>query len=261
MDSMQDTTAAAATAESTPAPAPEAGLLDALEIKRWETAEIDASDLDLKEEIVRLNRVAKVVKGGRRFSFAATVVIGNRRGIVGCGKGKARQVPDAISKAVEDAKRHLIRVTRMGRTIPHEIIGEFGSARVLLRPAAEGTGLIAGPGVRAVLDLAGLQDLLTKSLGSSNVINVVKATLNALENLGNAERVARLRGKRVDELISQRQRETLHGCMRESMPRSVRDAGPSVSAMLAEKEAAGAEQFDSDEDASAAAEEMEGDEE
>ena len=218
-------------------------LLDALDIKAWEDGDIDPNDLDLKEEIIRLNRVAKVVKGGRRFSFAASVVVGNGRGIVGFGKGKARQVPDAISKAVENAKRNLFRVTRVGRTIPHKHMGEFGAARVLLRPASEGTGVIAGSAVRAVMDLAGVHDILTKSMGSSNVVNVVKAAIEGLRSLGNAEKVARLRGKRVEELVGKRYRKALHEQMRECMPRKKNDQEMSVSQMLAQREAAGREQM------------------
>jgi len=165
---------------------------------------IDASKLDLREEVVSLNRVAKVVKGGRRFSFSALVVVGDGRGHVGVGFGKANEVPNSISKAVENAKKNLIAVPIVGRTIPHDIIGEFGAGRVLVRPASEGTGLIAGPAMRAVLEMAGVRDCLTKVLGTNNQINVVKATFSALRNLQTAERTSQLRGKSVEELLGQK---------------------------------------------------------
>jgi small subunit ribosomal protein S5 len=163
-----------------------------------------AESRELKERVVEINRVAKVVKGGRRFSFTALVVIGDEHEKVGVGYGKAREVPLAISKAVDDAKKNLFTVPRHGTTITHEIIGRSDAARVLLRPASEGTGVIAGGGVRAVLELAGIRDILAKSLGTTNPINMLRATVNGLQNLRRPEDVARTRGLRIKDVLPPR---------------------------------------------------------
>jgi small subunit ribosomal protein S5 len=156
---------------------------------------------ELKERVVDINRVAKVVKGGRRFSFTALVVVGDEDGHVGAGYGKAREVPLAIQKAIEDAKKNLFKVPRYKTTITHQVIGRYGAARVLLKPASEGTGVIAAGGVRAVLELAGVRDILTKSLGTTNPINLVRGTVQGLQSLKTPEGVARLRGIPVSQVL------------------------------------------------------------
>lgn len=162
---------------------------------------IDASQLDVKEKVISINRVTKVVKGGRNFRFSVLVVVGDENGHVGIGMAKAIEIPDAIRKAIQDAKKNMIEVPLKDTTVPHEIIGRFGAGRVLIKPAKEGTGIIAGGPVRAVLELAGVRDIRTKSLGSANPRNVVNATIEALKLLKKPEDVAKVRGKSVEEII------------------------------------------------------------
>ena len=177
---------------------------------------VSAEGLELNERVVQVNRVAKVVKGGRRFSFSALVVVGNEVDTVGVGHGKAKEVPVAIQKAVEDAKKNLFVVPKHGTTITHQVIGRAGAGRVLLKPASEGTGVIAGGGVRAVLELAGIRDILSKSLGTTNPVNLLAATVAGLKDLRRPEEVARLRDKTVAEVL---------GITREA-PAAAPDAAP-----------------------------------
>jgi small subunit ribosomal protein S5 len=170
-------------------------------MRKPEIETVSPQGLDLQERVIEINRVAKVVKGGRRFSFTALVAVGDEDSVVGIGYGKAREVPLAIQKAVENARKSLIRVPKYGQTIPHRIIGRYGSGHVVLRPASPGTGVIAGGGVRAVLELAGIRDVLSKSIGTQNPINLVKATMDGIINLRRPEQVAKLRGLSVNQVL------------------------------------------------------------
>ncbi|ERT57589.1 small subunit ribosomal protein S5 [Peptoniphilus koenoeneniae] len=162
---------------------------------------INPDELQLEERVVAINRVAKVVKGGRNFRFSALVVVGDKNGYVGVGTGKALEVPEAIRKAVQDARKHIVKVNLLGTSIPHQVVGIFGAGRVFLKPAREGTGVIAGGAVRAVLELAGISDIRTKNLGTNNPRNIVNATMDALRQLKTAQSVAKLRNKSVDEIL------------------------------------------------------------
>ena len=162
---------------------------------------LDASNYELSERVVALNRVSKTVKGGRIMKFSALIVVGDGNGIVGFGLGKSSEVPDAIRKGIEDAKKNLVKVSLKGTTIPHEIVGKFGAGEVLMKPAAKGTGVIAGGPVRSVVEIAGIKDIRTKSLRSNNPCNVVRATINGLASLKSAEEVAEKRGKTVKEIL------------------------------------------------------------
>jgi small subunit ribosomal protein S5 len=167
-------------------------------------ARIDPSKLNLEEKVVQINRVAKVVKGGRRFSFSAVVVVGDGNGIVGAGLGKADEVPEAIRKGVEDAKKHLIKVPLVGSTIPHTVNLDYRASRLMLKPASAGTGVIAGGSVRAVVEAAGIRDILSKSMGSTNPVNVVRATMAALGSMNSADAIAARRGKTAEQLLGKR---------------------------------------------------------
>ena len=195
---------------------------------------------ELKERVVEINRVAKVVKGGRRFSFTALVVIGDEVDRVGVGYGKAREVPLAITKAVEDAKKNLFTVPKHGTTITHEITGRFDAARVMLRPASEGTGVIAGGGVRAVLELAGIRDILAKSLGTTNPINMAKATVNGLQRLRRPEDVAKMRGLLISEVLPYKKPEAEET----AEPASEAAAAPAAAPPVAETETSDGESPD-----------------
>jgi small subunit ribosomal protein S5 len=195
---------------------------------------VSPQGLDLQERVIEINRVAKVVKGGRRFSFTALVAVGDEDSVVGIGYGKAREVPLAIQKAVENARKSLVRVPKYGQTIPHRIIGRYGAGHVVLRPASPGTGVIAGGGVRAVLELAGIRDVLSKSIGTQNPINLVKATMEGLTSLRRPEQVAKLRGLSVNQVLGIHKengaKETVEGAPAPVTPEAVAEAPPAEEA-------------------------------
>jgi small subunit ribosomal protein S5 len=205
---------------------------------------VDPTGMELKEQVIQLNRVAKVVKGGRRFSFSALVVVGDGNGHVGVGFGKANEVPESIQKAVQNGRRNLIRVSRVDHTLPYAVDGWFGAAHVVLRPASQGTGIIAGPAVRAVLELAGLQNVLTKSLGASNVINILKATIEGLRGIRDAEATARMRGKTLEEMVGKKRAEKLRSASQlVADERRAQKNAPAVEAMEQSSDASGSERL------------------
>jgi small subunit ribosomal protein S5 len=216
---------------------------------------VSPKGLDLQERVIEINRVAKVVKGGRRFSFTALVAVGDEDSVVGIGYGKAREVPLAIQKAVEDARKNLIRVPKYGQTITHRVIGRFGAGHVVLRPASPGTGVIAGGGVRAVLELGGVRDVLTKSIGTQNPINLVKATMSGLGMLRRPEDVAKLRGISIREVLgvgNGKAAETVNGTA--EAPVTAEAVAPEVEAPKEVEPPAGGGETETVEDAPAAAE-------
>ena len=195
---------------------------------RTQAETVSPQGLDLQERVIEINRVAKVVKGGRRFSFTALVAVGDENSVVGIGYGKAREVPLAIQKGVEDARKSLIRVPKYGQTLPHKIIGRFGAGHVVLRPASPGTGVIAGGGVRAVLELGGIRDVLAKSIGTQNPVNLVKATMDGLENLRRPEDVAKLRGLTVREVLGIKEPAPPNGAKTEETKPEAEETAPAA---------------------------------